>query len=203
MSASASVSEWIGRLKAGDQEAAQRLWERYFDRLVRLARGKLRGARRREADEEDVALCSLDSFFRAAAAGRFPRLNDRLGLWPLLVAITVRMAIKVYDREHCKKRGDGKVRGDSALAGPKGDMDSGSGWQQVLGREPSPAFACEVAEEQERLLKQLPEESLRSVALWKMEGYTHAEIAAKLGCIERTVERKLRTIRRIWDGERA
>ena len=33
-----SVTRWIGGLRAGDGEAAQALWERYFDRLVRLAR---------------------------------------------------------------------------------------------------------------------------------------------------------------------
>src|SRR5271157_4573430 len=31
-----------------------------------------------------------------------------------------------------------------------------------------------------------------------MEGHTNAEIAAKLGCVPQTVERKLRTIRRLW-----
>jgi hypothetical protein len=72
-----SVSDWIGQLKAGDERAAQRLWEDYFQRLVRLARARLQGVPRRAADEEDVALSAFDSFCRGAEAGRFPRLNDR------------------------------------------------------------------------------------------------------------------------------
>jgi hypothetical protein len=40
-----SVTHWIGALKAGDKEAAQPLWERYFDRLVRLAGAKLRAVK--------------------------------------------------------------------------------------------------------------------------------------------------------------
>jgi DNA-directed RNA polymerase specialized sigma24 family protein len=36
------------------------------------------------------------------------------------------------------------------------------------------------------------------VALWKMEGYANEEIAAKLGCVPRTVERRLRLIRSVW-----
>jgi DNA-directed RNA polymerase specialized sigma24 family protein len=203
MSASQSVTEWLGRLKAGDQRAAQHLWVRYFDKLVRLARAKLRGARRRVADEEDVALSAFDSFCRGATGGRFPDLNDRHGVWPLLVAITARKAIKLNVHERRQKRGAGAVRGESALITPKDDPNEGVGWQQVLGREPSPAFACQVAEECQRLFEKLPEESLRSVALWKMEGYTNAEIAANLGCMERTVERKLRTIRCIWQGNGA
>jgi DNA-directed RNA polymerase specialized sigma24 family protein len=34
-----------------------------------------------------------------------------------------------------------------------------------------------------------------------MEGLTNAEIAARLGCIEKTVERKLRRIRSLWARE--
>ena len=51
------------------------------------------------------------------------------------------------------------------------------------------------------LLARLPDESLRTVALWKMEGYTNAEIAARLGCVTQTVERKLRAIRTVWSNE--
>src|SRR5262249_670181 len=51
-----SVSVWLDRLRAGDPAAAQRLWDRYFERLVGLARGKLAARFRRAADEEDVAL---------------------------------------------------------------------------------------------------------------------------------------------------
>ena len=40
-----------------------------------------------------------------------------------------------------------------------------------------------------------------AVAIWKMEGYTNREIAHKLDCVEQTVERKLRSIRRIWSRE--
>ena len=39
-----SVTVWIDSLKAGDADAAQKLWQRYFETLVRLARDRLRGA---------------------------------------------------------------------------------------------------------------------------------------------------------------
>jgi hypothetical protein len=38
MSSSGSVTNWLARLKAGDPAAARPLWERYFHRLVGLAR---------------------------------------------------------------------------------------------------------------------------------------------------------------------
>ena len=93
MSREGSVTCWIQLLSTGDPAAAQRLWERYFRRLVGLARTKLRGAPRRAADEEDVALSAFVSFFRGAARGRFPRLEDREDLWRLLVVITARKAL--------------------------------------------------------------------------------------------------------------
>ncbi|HJZ57290.1 MAG TPA: ECF-type sigma factor, partial [Gemmataceae bacterium] len=89
-----SVTHWIDLLKAGDRAAAQPLWERYFPRLVGLARARLRGAPRRAADEEDVALSAFDSFCRNAEAGRFPDLTDRDGLWRMLATFILRKAAR-------------------------------------------------------------------------------------------------------------
>ena len=94
-----SVTRWLHELVAGDQAAAQELWNRYFQRLVGLARSKLRGAPRRAADEEDVALSAFDSFCRGAEQGRFPRLDDRDNLWRLLVVITERKACDLVQHE--------------------------------------------------------------------------------------------------------
>jgi DNA-directed RNA polymerase specialized sigma24 family protein len=194
-----SVTAWISELKAGNHEAAQRLWERYFHRLVILARAKLwRRTALRAEDEEDVALSAFDSFCRGAAQGRFPLLQDRNNLWPLLVVITVRKLMDLLDRELAAKRGAGKVVGESALLDL---LASGGGFEQVLGREPSPEFVTQVTEQCERLLGLLPEEKLRTIAILKMEAYTDREVAAKLDCGLRTVERKLERIRCIWAKE--
>jgi hypothetical protein len=87
-----SVTRWVGGIKAGDPEAARRLWERYFAELVRLARARLRDAPRAAADEEDAALSAFDSLCRGAEQGRFPHLDDRADLWRVLVTITARKA---------------------------------------------------------------------------------------------------------------
>ena len=81
MPAPGSVTAWIEQLKAGDAAAAAPLWQGYFRRLVGLARQRLGAAPRGAADEEDVALSAFASFCRAAAQGRFPRLDDRDHLW--------------------------------------------------------------------------------------------------------------------------
>jgi DNA-directed RNA polymerase specialized sigma24 family protein len=190
MTSSGSVTHWIGQLKAGSPAAAQQLWEGYFQKMVGLARQKLQGLPRRAADEEDVALSAFNSFCLGAGAGRFPQLADRDSLWPLLVAITAHKAVDLLRREHRLKRG-----GPPPEAGPGAlPLDV----EQAVGREPTPEFALQVAEECRRRLDQLGDEGLRAVALAKMEGYTNEEIAVRLNCVPRTVERKLRMIRKRW-----
>ena len=58
-----------------------------------------------------------------------------------------------------------------------------------------------MAEDCQRLFEALADESLRQIAQLKLEGYTNEEIAAKLDCATRTIERKLERIRAIWSQE--
>ena len=132
--------------------------------------------------------------------GRFPQLDDRHDLWKVLVTITARKASAHRRHERRQKRGGGQVRGESAFLRP-GEPDGGDGIEQVLGHEPTPAFAAQVADECRHLLDGLADESLKQIAVWKMDGYTNVEIADKLGCAVRSVERKLERIRAKWDRE--
>jgi DNA-directed RNA polymerase specialized sigma24 family protein len=200
MSSDGSVTHWLGQLKAGQKAAAQPLWEAYFQKLVRLARQKLGGAQRRVADEEDVALSAFDSFCRGAAQGRFPQLADRHDLWCLLVVITVRKALDLRNRERALKRG-GAGRGEAALLEPPQTDTAVVDLEQVVGTEPTPAFAAEFAEQFQVRLRLLPDEQLRQIALRKLEGYTNAEIGEQLGCAVATVERRLGLIRGAWEKE--
>lgn len=191
-----SVTRWITQLRAGDQAAADPLWDRYFERLVALARTRLLKASRRAADEEDVALSAFHSFCRAAERGRFPKLDDREDLWRLLVCFITRKAAHfLRDRSRLKRRGR-TGHGVSPCHGNE-EIDL----ELIAAEEPSPDFVAEMADEYRRLMGHLGDDTLRSVAVWKMEGYTNEEIAGKLRCVPRTVERKLRLIRTIWESE--
>lgn len=193
------VTLWIARLSEGDEAAVQVIWERYFERLVRLARRRMETAPRRVADEEDVALSAMQSFYQGARAGRFPRLNDRHDLWKLLVTITVRKVFAQIKRQRAAKRGGGAVRGESIFL-RNDNPDEINGLAQILGEEPTPELACQVAETCGLMLGQLEDEELRQIALLKMEGYSNEEIAAELECVVRTVERKLARIRQKWEA---
>jgi DNA-directed RNA polymerase specialized sigma24 family protein len=135
MTPGGSVTRWLGQLQAGDQAAAQELWQRYFGRLVGLARKKLDDAPRRTADEEDVALSAFDSFCRNAERRRFPQLHDRDGLWQLLVTITARKACHLRRDAARLKRGGG-IAADPRRGGEP-SLD------QIVGGEPTPEFAAQ------------------------------------------------------------
>ena len=193
-----SVTCWIGDLKTGGDSAAQHLWERYFHRLVQLARARLRAARRAGTieDEEDAALSAFDSFCRGAVGGRFPQLSGRDDLWRLLVVITVRKVLGQLGRRGAQKRGGGRLVGESAVIGAAAADGAGLDW--IAGNEPSPELAAQVIDEYRRLRDSLRTEALRQVLDLRLEGYTREEIAERLGCAERAVKRKLDVIREAW-----
>ena len=193
-----SVTDWIESLKGGDELAAEKLWRRYFDALVRLARDRLRGAAKTMADEEDAALNAFDSFVRGAARGRYPRLDDRDDLWKVLVVITERKAIDQAQRERRQKRGGGTL---VSLAGHEGAGSSDRELATLVGAMPTPEFAVMMADEYRCLLGRLRDESLRQVVRLRMEGYTNEEVASRLSCSLRSVARKLEIIRRNWIGD--
>ena len=182
-----SVTCLLAPVQAGDPAATQRLWERYFERLVGLARKKLRGAAPGGGDAQDVALSALASFCRNAERGRFPQLADRDGLWRLLVTITARKAARLVRAERHQPQAAG------GAAGP--DLE------QLLSRVPTPEMAAQLAEDYRRLLDSLGDRELESVAVWRMEGLTVKEIADRLEYDERTIKRKLNIIRGIWEQE--
>jgi RNA polymerase sigma factor (sigma-70 family) len=194
------VTRWVTALKDGDTDAAQPIWERYHRRLVGLAREKLRTARRRAANEDDVVQNAFHSFFRGIAGGRFPQLNDRDNLWRLLVVITARKALDQVAHERTLRQGGGTVQGESRMSSRETVWDDAA-IEQVVGDEPTPEFAAQVAEQYHRLLDLLGDEMLRQVAVWKVEGLTNDEVAERLDCSRRTVARKLDMIRVIWSGE--
>jgi len=72
-----------------------------------------------------------------------------------------------------------------------------------VGREPTPELAAMVAEEYRHLLGRLGDQTLCRIAAWKLEGYANEEIAARLGCGRRTIERKLGVIRSSWRADGA
>ena len=189
-----SVTWWIDNLKDGNEAAAESLWQRYFQRMAALARQRLGEGQRRVQDENDIAISVFKSLCERAERGDLAGLAGRDELWRLLATVTLRKVAGLVRDAGRQKRGGGLVRGDSVYA-------EAGGLDDVAGTEPTPEFLHQLADEHRRLLDALDDDTLRSIALWKMEGWTGQEIAGKLGITRRSIERKVERIRELWKGE--
>jgi DNA-directed RNA polymerase specialized sigma24 family protein len=124
-------------------------------------------------------------------------LQDHEDPWPLLLALTTHKAIDLLRCERRVKRG-GPDKKHSPPAGLESAPGTAIDLSQLIGKEPDPQAAVQAAEECQEILDRISDAILRAIALWKMEGFTTEEIASKLDCTTRTVERKLQLIRRLW-----
>ena len=189
MSKSSNVSHWIDLVKSGDPDAANQIWQHYFDRLVRSVRARLQGQNRAIRDEEDIVLSVFDSFYDAAEKGRFPDLSDRDDLWQLLLRMAGR---KVIDKRRHDLR---QRRGGDIKHHPLGPTDETQKVLEAIAHEPSPEMVLMMQEFVESFFSHLGVGQLRDLAGAKLEGYSNAELATRFECSERTIERRLHLIR--------
>ena len=173
------------------------LWNHFVTRLYELGRKKLRPETRRVYDEEDAAQSAVSQCLRGIAAGRFPDLGNRENLWHLLVVITARKVAHRHRHDHQQSRDVHRNLSDSIFV-KSGDHADPAGPLAAVSREPTPEFAAEFVETCEFLFQSLDDPALKQVVSLRMEGYTDAEVADRLSCSRRTVQRRLEVVRRHW-----
>jgi RNA polymerase sigma-70 factor, ECF subfamily len=183
MSADAQFTDLLARLRAGDQQAAADLFQRYARRMIGLARRHLDGQLRRKVDPEDVMQSVFKSFFHRHAAGAFA-LENWDSLWALLVTITLRKC--GHQLEHFQAACRNLRREETLLAA----ADSASSWE-ARGSEPTPLEAALLGEVVEQLLRSQSDERERQIVMMSLQGYTPLEISTAVGRSERTVQRVL------------
>lgn len=184
-----SITVWFENLRQGDADAATKLWERFFDRLVSLARVEMRSANRRVSDEEDIAAGVIAALCRCADEGRLPSIDDRESLWRMLLTWTRHDIADHLRADRRLKRGGGRVRGGSAFDCAR-DFDDGS--------LADPALLMELNEQYHSMLNMLPNNMLRSIAELKMAGHSNNSLAKQFQVTPRTIQRKLELIREVW-----
>lgn len=193
-SVTGTITCFFGQLREGDQAAAGKLWEHFFPRLLGLARKTLAYRPQRVADAEDAVQSAFFSFWQSAAAGDVDADVDRDGLWSLLSVITVRKALKQVRKERAQKRGSGRVLGEASAEASLKALGQDFKFDEALGELPAHEFDIRC----EELLLSLDEES-RALAILRLMGYKHQEIADILDCTERTIRRKIKLIKLTWE----
>jgi DNA-directed RNA polymerase specialized sigma24 family protein len=200
MSASDSVSRWLGILtsgrstKAEQGDAEEGIVGRYFKALVEKATMKLRGSPPLIADEEDVALSAFRSFFRRIDEGRFSP-NDGEGLWKILMTLVCDKIWKLRRYENQDIRDRNRTVTETQSGGESSEYNNGLA--SVIGDEPTPEMAALARDELAWIIKQLDGND-QSLLTRKMDGFTNKELAKQMDVTERTICRKLKGIREIW-----
>lgn len=194
------VTRWVSGLGGGDESSIANLWEHCFPKLRRYAKSRLPPNLLRTLDEEDVALSAFKSLYQLAQKEGLPGVGSRDELWKLLMCITARKATAHVRNETRQKRGGGKVRGESIYM--QGDVRSG-GLHEAASDGLAPDMEVQIDDQCRHLLDCLEDDTLRAIALLRLDGHTVDEIATRLACAKRSVERKLNLIRKTWESENA
>jgi RNA polymerase sigma-70 factor, ECF subfamily len=187
MSQDDSLNELLSRLRTGDNDAAQELFDKYAGRLIGLARTRLSAPLRQKVDPEDIAQSVFKSFFRRQTSDPFD-LEDWGGLWGVLVVITMR---KCGRRAQAFKTARRDVRKESP---PRATADDSHMEWDFPGGEPTPEEAASLTETVERLMERLDERGRHILSL-RLQGYSIEEISEQIARTKRTVHRTLEQVK--------
>ena len=190
-----SISEWVCKLKVGDSEAANLLWERYFEKLVAQANRRIRAhdCPKGTLEPEDIAVSVFESLWKGANAGRFQNVTDRDELWWLLLVMTRNKVVSHIRHAMAERRFPGKMPVSLDLAKP------GEAFYELVSQEPTAADIVLLEEKCSCLLSLLREEKSRQIAVLRLEGFTIEEMCQRTGLSSATVTRKLKLIRKTWE----
>ncbi len=173
-----SITQLMLDTTDGDEDAAHDLWQRFRQRLTGLAQKKLKGTRKAVGDEEDVAIEAFHSFLRGARAGRYD-LPTRDQIWQLLACIAMRRARAMSRQENATKRRG--TLGESALKRGAGGEKSPPGIATLAADEPTPATIAELNLLLCELHELFDDELEGRILALKLEGYSHRQVAERLG----------------------
>jgi DNA-directed RNA polymerase specialized sigma24 family protein len=198
MSSMGSLTWCVQQLRSPDcrerDEAARVIWERFSARLLDLVRRHLDNRIRRREDEQDV----LQSVYASFCIGQLKAKTSpasREELWKLLVRITMCKVVNTAHRHMAGRRDVRRERTEAHEANGAESLFPRWMLEHVDRTQPSPEEKVIVLEEVERLLHGLSPD-FRRIVIWKLEGYTNAEIAGMIDRTVRSVELKMQLIRK-------
>jgi RNA polymerase sigma-70 factor (ECF subfamily) len=195
MSQDHSFNDLMVRLRAGNNDAAARIFDQYSHRLISVAQKRLGSQVRRKIDPEDVLQSVFRSFFARQAAGEMDELAGWDSLWGMLVVITLRKCGRRLDYFHAACRDVGRE-----ASGRNAPDQSGVSFE-ASSDIPTPQEEAMMGEAVERLLAYF-EGRHRDIVTLSLQGYTIPEVSAEIGCTERTVYRVLERVKQCLEQMR-
>jgi RNA polymerase sigma-70 factor (ECF subfamily) len=191
MSEPAQDNSLLKLWQAGDQRAAQELFDRYAERLLALARRRISQRLASRVDPEDVVQSVFRTFFDRAKAGQFT-IEDPNDVCKLLARITVHKTLRQIAFHKAAKR-------DPSLEAGQG-LDGQERLREILDREPTPEAANAFVDQLEHFLGRL-RPSDRQILELRMQGYNNLEIAEQLKVSDRKIRRLMERVRGLAEQE--
>jgi RNA polymerase sigma-70 factor (ECF subfamily) len=181
----------IAEFKAGSESAARELFDKYCERLMKLARRRIGHRMTSRIDPEDVLQSAFRTFFNRVRNDEF-EFHQEDDLFKLLVRLTVHKTLRQIAYHRAQKRNP--------------ELEAGQGseaheiLQQITAGEPPPEVEVALIEEFEKFMGQLQPFD-REVLGMKLQGFSTVEIAEKLGSYDRKIRRVLERIQETAHGQ--
>ncbi len=177
--------------RAGSQDAAKQLFDRYVERLLALARRRISQRLSGRVDAEDCVQSALRTFFHRAKEGKFV-ITEQDDVAKLLMRITVHKTLRQVAFHQADKRDAGAEIGQGAQAQKR--------WEELLDGEPTGEHAVAFLDQLETFFNHLrPQE--REILELRLQGFSNDEISEKLGIYDRKIRRVFERIRSIAEAE--
>jgi RNA polymerase sigma-70 factor (ECF subfamily) len=181
----------VADLRAGNESAARELFDRYCERLMRLARRRIGQRMLARVDPEDVIQSAFRTFFVHVRNDEFT-FDGADDMFKLLVRLTVRKALRQIAYHRAAKRNPEK---EAQSPDPDHDL-----MLELVSSGPTPDMEVALLNEFEEFVAKLPPLD-RKVLEMRLQGYSSAEIAAAVGSYERKVRRVLEKIHALAEGK--
>jgi RNA polymerase sigma-70 factor (ECF subfamily) len=177
--------------RAGNEDAARQLFERYAERLLALARRRISQRLAGRVDAEDCVQSALRTFFHRARQGKFV-VKEQDDVAKLLMRITVHKTLRQVAFHQADKR--------DASSELRQGKQAQKRWDELLAEEPTPDHAVAFLDQLETFFNQLrPQE--RQILEMRLGGFSNDEIAEKLGVYDRKIRRVFERIRGLAEQE--
>lgn len=187
-----SYSNIQSLLKAGDQQAAYELFNRFTSRLIALARSRLEQRANSKVDPDDVVQSVYRSFFLRQQDDQF-ELDGWDSIWALLAKITIRKCGREIQALRAAKRDYRRENLQQSVENSNRDRE------EIIDLIPTPSEAAVLNETLELLMEGLDEKKREMLSL-RLQGYTVLEVSQKTGRTERAVYRLLSSVKSKLEG---
>src|SRR5438445_9455467 len=148
--------------RAGNEEAARQIFDRYVDRLMAVARGRISERLQSRFGPEDIVQSVFRTFFSHARKGDFS-ISDQDDLCKLLMRITVHKVLSQVAFHQAAKRDANRELEQGPLPHER--------LQQLLDHQPSPDEAESLVDELVHFMNRLRPED-RQILEMRLQGYT-------------------------------